>query len=707
MQSCRNAGGVVGVCLAASIVGQALAGGTPENVILIIDPTNATSMYVGNYYARARNIPASNILYLRSYATSYAQFNERSLAGFQGTIDGRGLADHADYAVLSPSDFFYIPAPGLVTDTCSSVFRFSGPSCYTLAFVSSTIQAGGVAVSLGNRYYSSSDTAAAFDSNVTYLNGFSSTSTSARRYYIGAMLGWTGQNGNTIAQVLANIDRGVAVDGTRPDGTFYFMNNTGDTARNVRANQFTAVINAIIARGGKAQKIDGIMPAGKSDCLGIMTGTTSPDFTNVGILPSAFCDHLTSYAATFDVNDQTKLTAWLSHNAVGSAGTVEEPCNYTGKFPNARIHSYYQQGLSLGEAYLRSLQYLPFQQLFVGDPLARPFAYIPVVTVADAPTGEVSGTITLTPTATTSNPNAAIASFELLVDGVLKGATTPGGTFSLNTAALGDGPHDVRVLAYDNTQVKSVGRWTGTITSNNQALVAALAPGGATSGDLATPFTFNAGASGGAVRELRLMQNGRVLAALPAGSASFTVYGQTLGAGTSKVQLVAEFVNRRTATSPPIEITVASSGTPTNMPPIAFSYRKQVLQKVTHVVELPVVTDADPSAVTYTQLSAPAQAQIIGDGPYRLIKPNANASGEETFTFRATVNGVNSGIGTVTLVYSVCPADYDGSGFVDFDDFNQFVEDFIAGAASADFDSSGFVDFDDFNKFVLAFESGC
>ena len=54
-----------------------------------------------------------------------------------------------------------------------------------------------------------------------------------------------------------------------------------------------------------------------------------------------------------------------------------------------------------------------------------------------------------------------------------------------------------------------------------------------------------------------------------------------------------------------------------------------------------------------------------------------------------------------------CPADIDGSGFVDFDDFNYFVVLFELGVIEADFDGSGFVDFDDFNKFVIAYKNGC
>lgn len=54
-----------------------------------------------------------------------------------------------------------------------------------------------------------------------------------------------------------------------------------------------------------------------------------------------------------------------------------------------------------------------------------------------------------------------------------------------------------------------------------------------------------------------------------------------------------------------------------------------------------------------------------------------------------------------------CPADFDGSGFVDTDDFDAFVVAFEQGFIEADFDASGFVDTDDFDAFVRAFEAGC
>lgn len=68
---------------------------------------------------------------------------------------------------------------------------------------------------------------------------------------------------------------------------------------------------------------------------------------------------------------------------------------------------------------------------------------------------------------------------------------------------------------------------------------------------------------------------------------------------------------------------------------------------------------------------------------------------------------VTSTPATLTVGPPCCPADFDRSGFVDFDDYNAFVLAFEAGDLSSDFDGSGFVDFDDFNAFVVAFEAGC
>ncbi len=62
---------------------------------------------------------------------------------------------------------------------------------------------------------------------------------------------------------------------------------------------------------------------------------------------------------------------------------------------------------------------------------------------------------------------------------------------------------------------------------------------------------------------------------------------------------------------------------------------------------------------------------------------------------------------SLNVTGSPCPADVDGSGFVDINDFDTFVGLFESGSALADFDRTGFVDIEDFDAFVHAFEKGC
>jgi uncharacterized protein (TIGR03790 family) len=654
----------------------AQAGGSPENVLLIIDPSSSDSLYVGNYYKNARHVPDRNVVFMAPGAASFATFADDNLDALFGSLANREIADHVDYVVVAPGSPFYVSAPGLVSDACYPVSRFSISAAYTSAFVADEIL-GGLPSTTTNRYYRSTDEARAFDSSVAWLNGVPSTNPSARRYFIGAMLGYSGALGNTLAETLAMIDRSVAADGTRPAGTFYFMDNPSDPARNVRASQYQGAVNSIVGLGGSAAKLTGVLPTGHYDCLGIMTGAADPAIltADMTILPGAFGDHLTSWAATFDNSAQTKVSAWIAKGASGSWGTVEEPCNYPGKFPHARLHVFYFQGLSLGEAAFRSIAYFPFQGLLYGDPLCRPFAYLPSVAVDNAPTGPVSGTIVLTPTATTMHPTGAIAQFDLLIDGVLHGSISPGQDFAVATTTLTDGWHDVRVLAYDDTLVKSTGRWLGALTVNNHGRFASLSVDPLT-GNWATPFVFDVAAVGGAPLEVRVVQSGRVLAAGPGSAATLTVHGLVLGAGPAGVQAEALYSDGRVVRSDPVDLTVAyASGTPNGQPPSAYGFTKRVLKDQPFVVELPGTFDDSGLPLSYEILSGPAQATLPPGqtGPYRLMRPVASAAGLDSFTFRVDSGAGNSNVATVTLDYELLRGDLNCDGTIDFGDINPFV----------------------------------
>jgi uncharacterized protein (TIGR03790 family) len=66
--------------------------------------------------------------------------------------------------------------------------------------------------------------------------------------------------------------------------------------------------------------------------------------------------------------------AWLKEGATASYGTVSEPCNHLEKFPNIGVlMRHYLHGETIIEAYWKSVE-MPGQGLFIGEPLARPYA---------------------------------------------------------------------------------------------------------------------------------------------------------------------------------------------------------------------------------------------------------------------------------------------------------------------------------------------
>jgi hypothetical protein len=111
------------------------------------------------------------------------------------------------------------------------------------------------------------------------------------------------------------------------------------------------------------------------DVLFYFTGLVSvPQIATNTYLPGAMADHLTSYGGEVPTSGQMSIVAWLKAGATGSYGTVVEPCNFPAKFPNTTVAvSHYFRGQTLVEAYWKSVR-MPGEGLFVGEPLARPWA---------------------------------------------------------------------------------------------------------------------------------------------------------------------------------------------------------------------------------------------------------------------------------------------------------------------------------------------
>jgi hypothetical protein len=631
-----------------------LAGGGGEEAVLLVDPANPESLHVANHYRAARNLPPGNVLYLAPGAASYATQAAVNVEGFLGALANRRIEDHIDQVIVTSGGSFYVPASGLVSDGCFPVNRFATPLAYTMARQSSRILASNLLSTDANGFYANGWTARAFDASQAWLAGVPSTDQSARRYFIGSMLGYTGANGNSRAEVLAMIDRSVAADGTAPMGTFYFMQTTDPARSGPRHGDYPEAVTRLASLGGIGAHLFAVLPSGASDALGVMTGWATPDIlgTSFTLLPGSFADHLTSYAATFDDVSQTKMALWITKGASGTAGTVEEPCNYPAKFPSARLHVAYRSGLTLGEAWFRSLAGVPFQGLFTGDPLTRPFAEIPSVSVPDLPAGPVAGAVTIHPSASATAAGASIAGLELLIDGVRVDARPAGSAFTIQTSTLHEGWHELRVLATDSTLVANVGRFVGALEVDNTPFAVTLTPA-ATSGDLSDEFAFTLSASGATVSELRLLHNGRVVASSAGAFAVLGLFGQNFGAGPVLVQAEARAADGKLARSAPVTLTIAdSSSAPTSTPPVAYSFSRRVLRDAPFLLELPARFDDPLASASHALLSLPSQATLLGgSGPWRVFRAASNALGTDTLTFQVTTPGGVSNVATVTLEY--------------------------------------------------------
>ncbi len=234
-----------------------------------------------------------------------------------------------------------------------------------------------------------------------------------------------------------------------------------------------------------------------------------------------------------------------------------------------------------------------------------------------------------------------------------------GNTFALDTTAFADGVHELRVLAYDDTPVRSAGRAFASLTTDNFGRGASLVPA-LTSGDLSTRFDFTLAGLGAPIDELLLMQGSRVIAAATGASGIASVHGRILGAGDSRVWCEARFADGTRARTGTTTISVANAeGVPDTAVPIVSSFTKHVRADRPALIELPATFSQAFTSATCIVTTTPAQATVLASGPlYLMMRPNPGASGTDTLVFHAVNAHGPSTDATVTIVYdtpAVCP----------------------------------------------------
>lgn len=323
------------LALAAVSASAALDAG---QLAVIINDEDPASVEIGTYYAQRRGLPSANVVHTRFppdkpilSSAVFKQIYAQVKALTPETVQAYALtwANPIRVNCMSITTAF---AMGYATRHCAKGCRAIAP----------------------NPYFNSASNAPYTDLRIR-----PTMSIAAR----------------TVDNAKLLIDRGVLADGTRPAATAYFV-ITPDKARNARAPAFAEAqrrLGSIVPI--RVEHARGIRD--KFDIMFYFTGTRHVPFLDtVGFLPGAMADHLTSAGGRLINSPQMSALAWLEAGATGSYGTVVEPCNFPQKFPNPTIAmAHYLNGETLIEAYWKSVVW-PGQGIFIGEPLARPYAIL-------------------------------------------------------------------------------------------------------------------------------------------------------------------------------------------------------------------------------------------------------------------------------------------------------------------------------------------
>jgi len=308
-----------------------------SDLAVIVNDADPTSVRIAEYYKYRRRIPESNIIHVRftpgSYTMSRIEFQSIKSLVDRATprrVQAYALAWTQPYRVdcMSITTAF---AAGFDESFCASTCKPTKPSSY-------------------------------FNSN------------SRRPYDDYGIRPAMMLAGRSFTEVKKLIDRGVASDHSFPRGTGYLV-STSDKARNVRAVFYPEIVERYMGSPFDIRLVKANFIQNRKNVLFYFTGIMRvPALNSIRFVPGAIADHLTSRGGVLLNGDQMNVLRWLEAGATASYGTVSEPCNFPDKFPQPGIViDRYLRGESLIEAYWKSVAW-PGQGLFVGEPLAAPFA---------------------------------------------------------------------------------------------------------------------------------------------------------------------------------------------------------------------------------------------------------------------------------------------------------------------------------------------
>jgi len=429
-----------------------------HQVLVLVNEKSQASKYVANEFVALRKIPDRNIVYLSIPKSMYEghatitpeEFTKYIWEPAQALIKKRGLENQiltwiysVDFPIrikTSPSDKKQMSLMGLtflknkipdltvVEDGSYLSKLFAGPSKrlkVTLNSMAFQTKKKG----LGDKIQ--------IPKEVSYLQkGLGSDMPLPSM-----MLGYVGENGNTVKEVILSLKKGRISDHRGIHDGIYFI-KTEDIRSKCREWQFESVINQLKSRNVSAI-VTNQLPIKAKHVIGLMMGAEKPDPSKIkSFIPGAMAEHLTSWAGEFQKN-QTKMTEWIKAGATATAGTVVEPFSNPDKFPAANFFVHYISGCSMIESFYQSIS-CPLQILLLGDPLAKPYA--PRIKLDLFGLESLKSDFTYVTQATLPHAPKATFLYHFFVDGKEIAPPSPNKTYYLRVANFSDGYHTLRVI---------------------------------------------------------------------------------------------------------------------------------------------------------------------------------------------------------------------------------------------------------------------
>ena len=377
----------------------AWAGGGPLDTLVVVNAASRDSRALGAYYCEKHGIPQTHLCSIKTDPRSPSI----SLTFFEREIR-RPILDHIAQQKLDGQIHFLV----LCMDIPSRVENYNGitsalyygykpplpdaPQCH-------------LASNSVNQYYG-------MERAYTSTAGWNQTNAPIPFLLTAADL--------DIAKQV--VDRGVASIATFPDGAFCLY-GSGDSARNIRHRTYP-IVARLFELFGKRTMVDAnaaASPAPARPVLGYVDGLAylPSNLVDAAFAPGAIAEHLTSCAGMIPdpCLGQSSVWDWMRLGATASYGTVSEPCAFDVKFPDPMIAFWYARGFCAGEALAMSVRN-PYQGLWVGDPLAAPFAAPPSVQIrSPARNAELDGEVPLQISVAAHERGAPPVFLDLYVDG--------------------------------------------------------------------------------------------------------------------------------------------------------------------------------------------------------------------------------------------------------------------------------------------------